>query len=355
MEEKWFQPHEFARIVGMTKRALRYYREKEILVPELINQEGHTFYSEKNLFEAQQISTLRYLGFSVEKIKEIQKEQVTVEDSLKLQKDLLEEKIIETRRLISAIEEMEATVRQQKDLSWENMFHAVKGAKHESVEKSMLEYYDARAEEYDDIFSGGGPASCKPHVYRKDITALFELLSGFGEGKVIDIGCGTGYWLKAYYQRCREFTFLDAAPNMLRKCRERVQHYQLMNCAEFIKEDFFKWEQSPTPVYDCAVAGFLLGHFTEEQITQFFEKIRLILRPKGKLVVIDNTWSKWRAKDEHKEDIERRRLSDDREFLIYKKYFEEEEIRGILEKHQIRIENIYWGLNFFGVIGQMME
>lgn len=279
MEEKWFQPHEFARIVGMTKRALRYYREKEILVPELINQEGHTFYSEKNLFEAQQISTLRYLGFSVEKIKEIQKEQVTVEDSLKLQKDLLEEKIIETRRLISAIEEMEATVRQQKDLSWENMFHAVKG----------------------------------------------------------------------------EFTFLDAAPNMLRKCRERVQHYQLMNCAEFIKEDFFKWEQSPTPVYDCAVAGFLLGHFTEEQITQFFEKIRLILRPKGKMVVIDNTWSKWRAKDEYKEDIERRRLSDDREFLIYKKYFEEEEIRGILEKHQIRIENIYWGLNFFGVIGQMME
>lgn len=195
MEEKWFQPHEFARIVGMTKRALRYYREKEILVPELINQEGHTFYSE--------------------------------------------EKIIETRRLISAIEEMEATVRQQKDLSWENMFHAVKGAKHESVEKSMLEYYDARAEEYDDIFSGGGPASCKPHVYRKDITALFELLSGFGEGKVIDIGCGTGYWLKGYYQRCREFTFLDAEPNMLRKCRERVQHYQLMNCAEFIREDFF--------------------------------------------------------------------------------------------------------------------
>lgn len=99
----------------------------------------------------------------------------------------------------------------------------------------------------------------------------------------------------------------------------------------------------------------MLGHFTEEQITQFFEKIRLILRQKGKLIVIDNTWSKWRDKDEHKEDIERRRLSDDREFLIYKKYFEEEEIRGILEKHQIRIENIYWGLNFFGVIGQMME
>ena len=140
---------------------------------------------------------------------------------------------------------------------------------------------------------------------------------------------------------------------MLKKCKERVKAYGLMAKAEFIQADFLKWKAPSPKHYDCAVIGFLLGHFMTIQEAKFFDKLQVILKPKGKLLLIDNTWSKWRAKDEHKEDIERRTLSDGRQFAIYKKYFEEEEIVDLLEKYQIKVEKVCWGLNFFGIIGEL--
>lgn len=354
MQGKWYQPHEFARVVGMTKRALRYYREKKILIPDYINEEGHCFYSENNFYQAQQIATLRYLGFNVEEIRGLQDKQRDIGSSLTLQKNLLKEKLLETQRLITAIENIEAAIQNQDDIPWNRMFETIRFTKHAAVESSMMEYYDARAEEYEKIFIGEGPASCKSEVYKKDVSELFKFLSGFGQGKVIDIGCGTGYWLKGYYKNSTAITFLDASIHMLQKCQEKVIQYDLEKCSDFVQTDFLKWKNCPSHEYDGAIAGFVLGHFMSTQETEFFHKVREILKPGGKILLIDNTWSKWRAVDEHKEDIEKRQLLDGREFLIYKKYFEEDELRKIFEKYQIQVENVYWGLNFFGMIGKVL-
>ncbi len=372
MNGTWYQPHEFARIVGMTKRALRYYREKHILEPDYINKEGHTFYSENNLFQAQQIATYRYLEIPVEQIKEIQEHETTVQMSLKLQKQLLQEKILEATQLMKAIENVEQAVKEKDNIPWENVFESVKYAKHAAVENSMMCYYNDRAKEYDAIFSGGGPASCKPDVYKKDIAKLQEMLSKFGNGNVIDIGCGTGFWLQYYYMNCEKFTFLDISPNMLQKCKYRAEYYNLLNQSAFIQEDILKWnvsadvngnnkvytnnkeEVSTLQAYDCVFSGFVLGHFMTAQEELFFKKVKQLLKPGGKIFLIDNTWSKWRAKDEHKEDIEKRKLSDGREYLIYKKYFTKEEIQDIFAKYSILIKDIYWGLNFFGIVGECL-
>ena len=72
-KKKLYKPHEFAKIIGTTKRALRYYNEKEILMPAYINEEGHKFYSEDSFFEAQRVLSLRFLQFSIEEIKDILK------------------------------------------------------------------------------------------------------------------------------------------------------------------------------------------------------------------------------------------------------------------------------------------
>lgn len=351
--EKWYQPHEFARIVGMTKRALRYYREKQILVPDRVNDEGHTFYSEKNLLEAQQITTLRYLELSVDEIRTLQQKQTDIGSSLELQKNLLKERLLQTTYLIDAIDNIQQAIQQQSEIPWNSMFETVKFVKHATVEESMREYYDERAVEYEKIFTGGGPASCKPEVYEKDVKALFSYISEFGSGNIIDIGCGTGYWLQRYYKNCKQFTFLDVAPQMLKKCNEKVELYGLSKCAQFIRQDFLKWEVKSLHTYDCAVSGFLLGHFMSKQEAAFFEKLREILKPTGKILIIDNTWSEWRAIDEHKEDIEKRTLTDGRVFSIYKKYFEKNEITQILEKNGFKVESICRGLNFFGIIGKV--
>lgn len=91
MKKELLRSSDFGKLAGMTKRALRYYKEKGILNPEYVNEEGYCFYSEKNLFEARQISTLRYLEFSLEQIKEIQEHKMNVNQSLQYQKRLLTE------------------------------------------------------------------------------------------------------------------------------------------------------------------------------------------------------------------------------------------------------------------------
>lgn len=71
------------------------------------------------------------------------------------------------------------------------------------------------------------------------------------------------------------------------------------------------------------------------------------------MVIIDNIWSKWRSKDEVKEDIEKRRLMDGREFSIYKKYFTKEEIIEIFIKHGFEVKEFCLGQNFFGIRGEL--
>ncbi len=77
----------------------------------------------------------------MEEIKEIQEKQV----ALTLQKNLLRDKILEAKRLISAIEDMEMAIYQQSHIPWDNMFDVVKYTKHASVEQGMMHYYDQRA------------------------------------------------------------------------------------------------------------------------------------------------------------------------------------------------------------------
>lgn len=354
MKEKLYQASDFRKMTGMTKRALRYYKEKGIINPEYVNEEGYCFYSEKNLFEAKQIATLRYLEYSVEQIKEIQEHKMNVNQSLQYQKRLLIEKRMELDLLIEAIENMENAVENKNEIDWESMAEIVNFSKRASIEDSMRDYYNERAEEYDAIFEGGGPASCKPDIYKKDIELLFAFLQRFQGESSLDIGCGTAFWLQEYYKNFKKYTFIDASSRMLEKCRERAEGLQIAqnSCflsGDFLTQDFDNMEQS----FDGIISGFVLSHFTLAQEKQFFSQIRKILKKKGQIVIIDNIWSKWRAKDEVKEDIEKRTLMDGREFAIYKKYFTEDEMIAIFQKYGFEVKESCIGYNFFGMRGEL--
>lgn len=353
MKKELLRSSDFGKLAGMTKRALRYYKEKGILNPEYVNEEGYCFYSEKNLFEARQISTLRYLEFSLEQIKEIQEHKMNVNQSLQYQKRLLTEKRMELDLLIEAIDKMENAVEHETEIDWENMAEIVNFSKRASIENSMRDYYNERAEEYDAIFEGGGPASCNPEVYKKDIKLLFDFLQRFCGESCLDIGCGTAFWLQQYYKNFKRYEFIDVAPNMLEQCKHRVEALQISERSYYILGDFLTKEFDQKKCFDGIIAGFVLGHFTLVQEKKFFSQLHKILKKRGQLVIIDNIWSKWRAKDEVKEDIEKRKLMDGREFSIYKKYFTEEEIIEIFTKYGFEVKEFCLGQNFFGIRGEL--
>ena len=70
-KEKLYSSGEFAKMAHITKKTLRYYDEHNILKPVVRNENGNRYYSDADFARLQQIILLKYLGFSLDDIKEM--------------------------------------------------------------------------------------------------------------------------------------------------------------------------------------------------------------------------------------------------------------------------------------------
>ena len=222
------------------------------------------------------------------------------------------------------------------------------------IKKEIKSYYNERAEEYDEIYGGKGHVTLDPNVYLKDVTRTSEIASGFGSGHLLDIACGTGFWLLSYYQNCSEITLLDQSEKMLKECRRRVENLGLLTSAHFIQGDFLEVSLEPS-IFDCAFVGFLLSHFILEQEKVFFLNLKRILKPHGHLMIVDSAWNNERQKYTKKEGIQKRILNDGRIFTVYKRYFEKSDIERMCSRYNFNIKSFYIGKAFIVVILEMLS
>ena len=58
-------------MANVTLRTIRYYDKQDILKPSLVSESGARFYTDKDFARLQQILLLKYLGFSLEDIREM--------------------------------------------------------------------------------------------------------------------------------------------------------------------------------------------------------------------------------------------------------------------------------------------
>jgi SAM-dependent methyltransferase len=197
--------------------------------------------------------------------------------------------------------------------------------------REMMSYYDERAEEYEEIYLGKGHATIDPDAYRKDVAQVSEMVSRFGGGHLIDIGCGAGFWCPSYARNCNQITFLDQSERMLSKCKDVT----LETCK-----------------YDCALVGFLLSHLTFQQEKIFFEKLGEILKTNSQLMFIDSIWNERRQQYREKEGIQERVLSDGRIFRVYKRYFDESDVEEMLKRYKFEVISYYTGEALIAAIAE---
>ena len=67
----YYSSGEFAKKAHITKKTVRYYDEHNILKPSYVNENGARFYNDDDFARLQQILFLKYLGFSLDDIKEM--------------------------------------------------------------------------------------------------------------------------------------------------------------------------------------------------------------------------------------------------------------------------------------------
>jgi len=223
-----------------------------------------------------------------------------------------------------------------------------------SVKESMFTYYDERAREYDEIYTlGKGPASINdPQIYKEETQVLQRVVNEVCRGKLLDIPCGTAFWLPSYAEKCGSFYLFDQSENMLEQARMKAILSGIDNRCTYGRGDILDdhWE---TGTYDSILIGFFISHLTESQENLFFTKLCKSLSPEGRFLILDSVWTETRSKTRGKSGNQKRRLNDGTEFEIYKKYFDRPDIDNIGVNYGFKIDLHHFGETFCGFSGRL--
>ena len=133
---------QFAARAGVTVRTLRFYDSEGILRPSSVTEAGHRRYTDRDLVKLQQILALKFLGFSLEQIREIvQVKPLRIEDSLDLQRRMMVEKRRQIDTALRAIEKLQGAMAERKELDPESLIQAIKATQMEEYSDWYRRFY----------------------------------------------------------------------------------------------------------------------------------------------------------------------------------------------------------------------
>ena len=95
-KEGYYSSGEFARMAHVTLRTIRYYDKQNILKPSYVSDAGARFYTDEDLARLQQILLLKFLGFSLDDIRDMTINDTDyhfMRDSLDVQLKLVRDRI----------------------------------------------------------------------------------------------------------------------------------------------------------------------------------------------------------------------------------------------------------------------
>ena len=225
-----------------------------------------------------------------------------------------------------------------------------------SLRASMLRYYDERASEYEEAYvQGTGTASIPdPEIFRREASLLAGIVERFARGRMVDLACGTGYWLPHYAAQCSSITLIDQAPRMLDECRKKVTALDVTARTEIIQADVFEHPPRPRSC-DSALIGFLISHLTNEEETRLFKSLREILDTDGRFLVLDSAWSPERARFNAKSERQERRLNDGTRFEVFKRYIDRQDIHDWTTTYGVATSIEHCGPAFVAVSGRFQD
>ena len=220
------------------------------------------------------------------------------------------------------------------------------------LRRSMFRYYDERASEYEDAYvKGTGTASIPdPEVFRAEAALLAGIVERFARGRIVDLACGTGYWLPYYAPQCSSITLVDQAARMLDECGKKVAAVGVAGRTEIIHGDVFS-RSVGEHAYDCALVGFLLSHLTVDEEARFFELLPRALDSNGRFLILESAYSPERARFNAKVELQERHLNDGARFEIYKRYVDRDDIAAWAAKYRATIVLEHFGTAFVAVSG----
>lgn len=136
---KYYSIGEFSEKTGVTVRTLHYYDEIGLLKPAATSKNGRRKYSNESLITLQKIITLKYIGFSLEKIKEfLQNDRWNLEETISLQKKILVEQKQQIEEAISALDHALYAVGHEEEVDAAVLISLINSIQTEDKQKELL-------------------------------------------------------------------------------------------------------------------------------------------------------------------------------------------------------------------------
>lgn len=206
--------------------------------------------------------------------------------------------------------------------------------------QDQIEYYRARAPEYDEWFYRHGrydQGEAHTRQWQREVQQVRDQLHrdpGFGH--ILEMAPGTGIWTTELIQIGARVTALDASPEMIKINRAKL----LSDKVDYQLTDLFSYE--PQRQYDMVFFGFWLSHVPAERLSPFLDMVQRALKPGGRLFFVDSA-----AVDRSRShrgtanlggELQRRVLKDGRQFDIVKIYYDPAELTEALRRRGFDIE-----------------
>jgi DNA-binding transcriptional MerR regulator len=145
--ENLFQAREFAELTGVTVRTLHYYDRLGLLKPSRYSRAGYRLYSESDVARLEQIVALKFIGFSLNEIKNILKRgSLDLASALRQQREAISEKRHRLDLAIQAIERAEYVVGASKDHGWETFVKIIEVINMQTDMNWSKKYYSEEAQ-----------------------------------------------------------------------------------------------------------------------------------------------------------------------------------------------------------------
>ena len=274
----YYSSGEFARMAQITVRTVRYYDKQNILKPSLVTPTGARFYTEEDFARLQQIMLLKYLGFSLEDIRELtvnDSDYSYLEHSLEQQQNLVRDRIEQLQLVEQAIGETVTEIRQQQNVDWNRMRELIHLT---GMENSLKAQYrnstniSARIRLHR-LFSSN-KQGWFPWIYEQ-----CQITEGM---KILELGCGNGrLWIenKAKLPADCEIILSDISEGMIRDVRREQSlqddrfSFAAFDCTAIPYED---------ASFDLVIANHVL--FYCKDVDRVCSEVGRVLKPGGRFV-----------------------------------------------------------------------
>ena len=273
----YYTSGQFAHMAEVSVRTIRYYDQQNILKPSYINESGARFYTDEDFVRLQQILLLKYLGFSLEDIREMtinDTDYHLMQNALNLQLKLIDDKIEQMQLVKQAIQDTSREISKNHTVNWSQMLHLIHLT---GMEKSLKTQYQN---------ASNISARIRLHeMYSQNQTGWFpwiyhncKITDGM---RILEIGCGDGtLWNENMAKLPQNISAVlsDISEGMLRDVRRRIGSdsrfsFQAFDCHRIpIASDSF----------DLVIANHVL--FYCDDIAKVCREVSRILVPGGRFL-----------------------------------------------------------------------